>query len=200
MIRTLFKVLKWLLVGTGSIAAILIVYNLLWTRYGYKVASPYTVVVGIDSNPCQFSFEVPYGFWMPDTQTGTPAWVRTWNKNPRVYLYAGRSFRSSYPGDWLNTSAEFKCTITPRTVVPGKHGATISTFYANRCHSPPGAWEHFKNANVLFAEVPVGEEMDVIAFTSLSEKDLLTLAPEFSKVVATHYAPPKGSACAKKMK
>lgn len=198
MFRALFKILKWLLVGTGAVAVLLVVFSMLWTRYGYQVAAKDTAVTGNSNEPCQFSVEVPVGFCAHDTRTGTNALLRTWNHEPPVYLHTQRWFKPHFPGDWFLAGGEYQCTIAPRAVVKGRGGVMIPTFFASRCQTPASAWEHFKNANVLYAQVPVGDEVDIIAFTSRSEKELMNLEAEFRYLVASHYAPPKGTGCPKR--
>jgi hypothetical protein len=85
-------------------------------------------------------------------------------------------------------------------VIQGKHGASIRTFLANQCQTTPDVSEHFKDAKMLYAQVPVGDQVDVIAFTSRSEEDLMKLEAEFRQVAASHFAPPKGTACPKGLK
>jgi hypothetical protein len=101
MTGTLLRIFKWILALVGAIALLLIVISKVWPKLGYRVAATSTAVFGTNFEPCQFSIEVPGGFWTHDTETGTNTLVRVWNKSPRVYLYAQRWFKPRFPGDWF---------------------------------------------------------------------------------------------------
>lgn len=167
----LWSLFKWSMVLLG----IVITYATLTSKGTEEVFL-------IAGKNCEFSFSVPKGVWISDSNASTYANIpvlvpKSEANNPRIFLSMNRSWVIPDVPGGLFQNAEMKCQVETRNPILTAEGNEAKFFLSSKCdlssHMRDGRIETPFRENILYGYVAYKDTQSDFIFLSSSDKSLL---------------------------